>query len=73
MQSLNKKELKLLELQITQTRNPKSAADGQTDGVDPLLDLLSLIIRSYDLKLLTYLLLLQEQRWLGLTGCGVMC
>ena len=32
MQSLNKKEWKLLELQITQTRHPKSVADRQTDG-----------------------------------------
>ena len=32
MQSLNKKKWKLLELQITQTRHPKSVADGQTDG-----------------------------------------
>ena len=30
------------ELQITQTRHPKIVADRQTDGVDPLLDLLSL-------------------------------
>ena len=32
MQSLNKKEWKLLELQITQTRHPKSVADRRTDG-----------------------------------------
>ena len=32
MQSLNEKEWKLLELQITQTRHPKSVADRQTDG-----------------------------------------
>ena len=30
MQSLNKKKWKLLELQITQTRHPKSVADGRT-------------------------------------------
>ena len=30
MQSLNKKEWKLLELQITQTRHHKSVADGQS-------------------------------------------
>ena len=69
MQSLNKKEGKLLEFQITQTMHPKSVADrqttevlmkrfllgifiekfwklvstdGETDGVDPLLDLLLL-------------------------------
>ena len=49
IQSLNKKEWKLLELQITQTRHTKSVADGRTDGrtdirtngVDQLLDLLS--------------------------------
>ena len=32
MQSLNKKEWKLLQLQITQTRHPKSVVGGQTDG-----------------------------------------
>ena len=32
MQSLNKKERKLLELQITQTRHPKSVADRRTGG-----------------------------------------
>ena len=32
MQRFNKKELKLLELQITQTRHPKSAADERMDG-----------------------------------------
>ena len=32
----------MLELQIAQSRHPKSVADGQTDRVDPLLDLLSL-------------------------------
>ena len=43
MQSLNKKEWKLLELQITQTRRPKVLqVDGQMDRADPLLDLLSL-------------------------------
>ena len=31
-QSLNIKERKLLELQITQTRHPKSVADRRTDG-----------------------------------------
>ena len=31
MQSLNEKERKLLELQITQTRHPKSVADRRTD------------------------------------------
>ena len=38
---LNIKKWKLLELQITQTRHPKSVADGQMEGVtqDPLLDL----------------------------------
>ena len=30
MQSLNKKERKLMELQITQTRHPKSVADGRS-------------------------------------------
>ena len=30
--SLKRKEWKLLELQITQTRHPKSVADRQTDG-----------------------------------------
>ena len=47
MQMLNNKERKLLELQITQTRHPKSVVDGCKDGrgkdrVDPLLDLLRL-------------------------------
>ena len=32
MQSFNKNEGKLLELQITKTRHPKSIADGWTDG-----------------------------------------
>ena len=32
LQSLNIKEWKLLELKITQTRHPKSDADGQTEG-----------------------------------------
>ena len=41
-QSLNTKEWKLLELQITQTKLPQSAADRLMDGVDPLLDLLLL-------------------------------
>ena len=36
MQSLNIKEWKLLELQITQTRHPKSVAAKRTDEVDPL-------------------------------------
>ena len=38
--NINIKEWKLLELQITQTRHPKSVANGRTDGVDPLLHLL---------------------------------
>ena len=32
MQSSNKKDWKILELQIKQTRHPKSVADGQMDG-----------------------------------------
>ena len=32
MQSLNKKSLKVFELQTTQTRHPKSVVDRQTDG-----------------------------------------
>ena len=40
------KGMKLLELHITQTRHPKSVGDRQTDrqtdGVDPLVDLVSL-------------------------------
>ena len=32
MQSLNKKERKILELQITKTSYPKSVADGLADG-----------------------------------------
>ena len=31
MQSLNKDERQILELQITQTRHPKSVADGRTE------------------------------------------
>ena len=31
MQCLNKKEWKILELKITQTRDPKSVLDGQMD------------------------------------------
>ena len=39
MQSLNMKNEKCWELQITQTSHPKNDADRQTDRVNPLLDL----------------------------------
>ena len=49
MQSLIIKELILLELQITQTRYPKSVADGRTEG-GALLDLLSQVFGKITMK-----------------------